>query len=50
MYINVIKTFHMILPMNYHVWRTFKLLDKLNYKSKSENNKRIMSWGKLFGL
>jgi hypothetical protein len=27
-----------------------KLLDRLNYASKSENIKRIRSWGMLFGL
>ncbi len=31
-------------------WCTPKLFNKLNYKSKCENNEKIMNWGVLLGL
>jgi hypothetical protein len=40
---------HGITIMKKHVvnWHTPKLFNRLNYKSKGENNGRISSWGTL---
>jgi len=48
--IHVSKILIMFVLMNYFqlsFWRTPKLLDRPNYDSKGENNKRIRSWGTL---
>jgi len=44
--LNLRSMLHGLLDLG---WRTPKLLNGLNYESKSENNERIMNWGTFHG-
>ncbi len=45
----IIKKNSICFRYGVHFLRTPKLLDRFNYKSKGENNRRIKSWGTLLG-
>jgi hypothetical protein len=48
----IMGPFTMSIPKEtpHHLWHTPKLLDRLNCKSKCENNRRTQSWGMLPNL
>jgi hypothetical protein len=48
-YVKVFPNYLMGVVFMYLEWRTPKLLDRLDYKSKGENSGRIRSWGTFLG-